>query len=106
MAKGFGIAALVLAILAIFVPLYGLWIAAIASLFAAISALAGDRIFATAAPIITAINLLFLSPAFWHLMNNSSDKTVNYLIVLVLVGVPFIAMYLNHSGTFKVANKI
>jgi len=105
MAKGFGIAALVLAILAIFIPLYGLWISAIASVFAVISALAGDRIFATAAPIITAINLLFLSPAFWRLMNNSSDKTVNYVIVCVLVGVPFVAMYLNQSGTFKIANK-
>jgi hypothetical protein len=106
MAKGVGIAALVLAILAIFIPLYGLFIAAAASMRAVISALAGDRIFAVAAPVITAANLLFLSPSFWYIQNNSSDKTPNYVIMCVLVGAPFVAMYLHHNGKLKIGSKI
>jgi hypothetical protein len=102
MAKGVGIAALALAILAIFIPLYGLFISGIASLCAVLSALAGDRIFATASPVITAANLLFLSPSFWYIQNSSPDKTANYVIIGVLAGAPFIAMFLNHSGALKI----
>jgi hypothetical protein len=105
MSKGVGIAALVLAILAIFIPLYGLFISVIASVCAVISALAGDRIFAIAAPVITAANLLFLSPSFWYIQNNSSDKTVNYVVLGVLVGAPFVAMYLCQNGKLRIGSK-
>jgi hypothetical protein len=51
MAKGFGVAALVFALIAIFTP-FGIFVSAIAIIFAVISALAGDRIFATATALI------------------------------------------------------
>jgi hypothetical protein len=106
LAKGAGIAALALAILAIFIPLYGLFIAAIASVCAVISALAGDRIFAIAVPVITFANLLFLSPSFWYIQNNSSNKAPNYVILCILVGAPFVAMYLYQNGKLKIGGKI
>src|ERR1700730_5520772 len=66
MAKGFGVAALVFALIAIFTP-FGIFVSAIAIIFAVISALAGDRIFATATALIALINTFFFSPSTWVL---------------------------------------
>jgi hypothetical protein len=48
MAKGFGIAALILVIVAMFTPIVGIFVSGIAVFFSVIAALAGDRAFATA----------------------------------------------------------
>lgn len=47
---GFGIAALVVAILAIFVPVVGIFVSGVALVLAALAALAGDRVFAVGYP--------------------------------------------------------
>jgi len=61
MAKGFGIAALVCAIVAIFVPFVGIVVSGIAIVLAIVAALSGDRVFATATSLIAAVNTFFLS---------------------------------------------
>jgi dolichol kinase len=102
MAKGFGIAALVVAIVAIIVPLYGLFLSAGAVVLSVIAALAGDRIFATATPIIAGVNTLFLSPLMWMLIRdkNSAGNGVGvfYFLVIVFFVAPFVAMFLNSRG--------
>ncbi len=61
MAKGFGIGALVCAIIALFVPIYGLYVSAIAMALATLASLNGDRVFATATATVAAVNTLFLN---------------------------------------------
>jgi hypothetical protein len=99
-AKSFGIAAIVVAIAAIIVPLYGLFLSAGAIVLAVIAALAGDRIYATATPVIAGVNTLFLSPLMWMLIADKGAKNVTsfYYFVIAFFVAPFVAMLLNARG--------
>lgn len=59
--KGFGIAALVISIIAIFIPVFGAFLAGLAGLIAFLSA-GGGTSFGLAAVIINIVNIIFLSP--------------------------------------------
>ena len=99
MSKGFGIAALVCAIVAIFIP-FGIVVSAVAIVLACIAALAGDRIFATATAVIALVNTLFLSPSTWIMLGGNDPGAHSFMMTLILVGVafPFVAMALNAAG--------
>ena len=100
MARSFGIAAIAVATVAIIVPLYGLWLSAGAIALSVIAALAGDRIFATATPIIAVVNTLFLSPLTWLLITDKGESNVRsfYVFVIAFFVAPFVAMFLNSRG--------
>lgn len=108
MAKGFGIAALVVAIIAIFVPFYGIHLSGIALILAALAALAGDRAFAVATPIIAAANAYFLTPALWLAMKGleqSGGSSGLLLLILAFLAAPFVAIALNASGVIVLDRK-
>jgi len=100
MSKGFGIAALIVALVAFGVPLFGLYVSWLAAILAAIAALAGDRVFATTTPIIAATNTLFFSPLALVAFAGQNEGGSNALlyITIVLFAAPFIAMVLNATG--------
>jgi hypothetical protein len=100
MAKSFGIAAIAVAVVAIVMPLYGLFLSAGAIALSVIAALAGDRIFATATPIIAVVNTLFLSPLMWLLIRDKGASNVGsfYVFVIIFFAAPFVAMFLNSTG--------
>lgn len=106
MSKGFGIAALVFAILAIFIPL-GIFVSALAIGLACMAALSGDRIFATATAIIAMINTIFLSPSTWIMfgVGDSNSKSAITMIILVGGALPFVAMILNGAGKISLIRK-
>jgi hypothetical protein len=106
MSKGFGIAALVCAILAIFIPL-GIFLSAVAIVLACIAALAGDRIFATATAIIAVVNTLFLSPSTWIMLGGGDPAAKSFMTGLILVGgaLPFVAMALNAAGKISLKSR-
>ena len=100
MSKGFGIAALIVALVAFGVPLFGLYASWVAAVLAVIAAFAGDRVFATTTPIIAAVNTLFFSPlalAAFAGENESGSNALLY-ITIILFAAPFIAMMLNATG--------
>jgi len=84
----------------IIVPRYGLFVSAGAIVLSVIAALAGDRIFATATPIIAVVNTLFLSPFMWLLIRDHRGNGVEvfYFLVIVFFVAPFVAMFLNSKG--------
>jgi len=102
MAKGFGIAALVVALLAILIP-FGIVLSVIAVALAVIAALAGDRVFATATAVIAFVNSLFLSPSTWILLggNDAGARSAITTLIIVITILPFIAMALNAAGKFS-----
>ena len=105
MDKGFGIAALVVAIVAIFVPVYGIHISALAIVLAVIAAFAGDRVFATATPLIAGVNTFYLSPSVWLMLEGtkqSGGQGSFYLVAFAFLAAPFVAMALNSSGTIAI----
>lgn len=65
MSKGLGIAALVLGILSIFVPVVSLYVVWLALILATVAAVAGDKTFSIATFTLCLINILFLSLATW-----------------------------------------
>lgn len=93
MAKGFGIAALVLAILAIFIPVGGVLISAIAVLFAAIAGFSGDRGFSIATALIAGVNTYFLSPSLWLMQMGGPEQSRTALVLtitILFVAVPIV----------------
>lgn len=76
MAKGFGIAALICALLALAIPLVGIVVSGIAIVLAIIAALSGDRVFATATSLIAGINTFFLSPSVMLVLHTSPAAPV------------------------------
>lgn len=106
MSKGFGIAALVCAIIAIFIPL-GIAVSAVAIVLACTAALSGDRIFATATAVIALVNTLFLSPSTWIMLGSNDPGAKTFMTMLILVGaaLPFVAMALNAAGKLTLKSK-
>lgn len=64
--KALGITAMILAILAIFIPIYGVWLTLLAGLLAAFSAGPGIT-FGAVAILLNVVNVSFLSPSLWVL---------------------------------------
>lgn len=102
MQKGFGIAALVIVIVAIFVPIYGLFLTGLALILAVISALAGDRIFATATPIIACVSVFFLSPLLSRVLADAPDRRGFYVLAAVFLLAPFVAMAIHSKGVVRI----
>jgi hypothetical protein len=106
MSKGFGIAALVFAILAIPVP-FGIFLSAVAVGLAVIAALAGDRVFASATALIAVVNALFLSPSTWIMMGGGDPGARAFITTMIIVigALPFVAMALNAAGKSVIQNR-
>ena len=65
LSTGLGIAAIIIAVIAFFVPLAGLFIGWVALLIACGAALYGDKGLSIATAVVCAINFFFLTPAMW-----------------------------------------
>jgi hypothetical protein len=104
MDKGFGIAALVLAILAIFIP-FGIIVSAIAVVLAAVGALAGDKVFAIATALIALVNTFVLSPSTWILLagSDAGASSVLKIIFFVICLLPIGAIFLRSSGKASIS---
>ena len=86
MGKGLGIAALVFAIVSIFIPLVSLYVMWIALALTAGAAFARDKGFSIAAFAIVAVNLFFLSPvALAAVLISSSIKIITIALFLAVI---------------------
>jgi hypothetical protein len=81
---GFGIAALVSAILGIFFP-FGIILSAIAIVLALVSALMGDKIFAVAVGLIALVNTFVLSPSTWIFLSSVGRGTSTFFEILIFI---------------------
>jgi hypothetical protein len=93
MGKGIGIAALVFAIIAIFVPVFGIMVGWLALFLATLAALFGDKTFTIAALVITAVNYFFLSPLLW-VSGSGGNETLIY-ISLGMLAAPVLGLLLH-----------
>jgi hypothetical protein len=98
MKVGFGIAALVIALLAIFAP-YGvnLVASAVAILLACLAAFAGDRAFSVATSLICIVNFFLFSP-FTLAAISVAGGAMAVVFVMLVAATPFVAIALNASG--------
>lgn len=85
MQKGFGITALVIAILSIFIPVAGPWLTIVAGALGAFAYSLGFPL-GLSAIIINLINIFFLSPTIWLVMGVNAAAEANGHHSLVSVG--------------------
>jgi hypothetical protein len=89
MEKGLGIAALVVAILGIFVPVVTIYVVWLALILAALAGFLGDKAFPIASLLVCLINILFLSPMTWAAL--ASERIGGGYGLLVTTIILFIA---------------
>src|SRR5271168_3600286 len=103
MAKGFGIAALICALLALVIPIVGIVVSGIAIVLAIIAAFSGDRAFATATSLIAGIDTFFLSPSVMLVLHTSPAAPVIgvflFLYAAAPIGVILVKSLLDHSSS-------
>jgi len=86
MNKGFGIAALIIAVLAIFIPVVSLYVVYLALILAMIAAFTGDKIFSVASLVICFMNVIFLSPVtVIALIGSAASHHVSGLLILTII---------------------
>lgn len=103
MQKGFGIAALVFSILAVFVPVVTVYVVLLAMILAAVAGFFGDRTFTIASVAISVVNIVFLSPVTWAALAGESlqgGSVLKWVIIIMLVA-PIIAMVVGHAARRK-----
>jgi hypothetical protein len=104
--KGFGIAGLVVAILAIFIPIGGIFIGWAALLFVAIAAIAGEIPLTIAVIAISVVDYLFCSPSLWiatagaHYNENISSPNLLLWITGTMIVAPIVALIARRVGVF------
>lgn len=103
MEKGLGIGAMVVAILAIFVPVVTIYVVWGALVLATLAALMGDKTFAIVTILISAMNLVFLSPMTWAAIagENIGGGNMLFYVTIALFITPIVAMVMNamHTST-------
>lgn len=94
MAKGLGIAALVLSILAIFVPVITIFVVWLAMILAAVGGFFGERAFAIASVLVSLVNLILLSPMTWAAFagENAGGGAFFQTVTVILFIAPIVAM--------------
>ncbi len=88
MGNGFGIAALILAILAIAVPVVGIGVSGLAIVLALVAAFGGDRMLSTAASLVALVNTFFLSPSIWLVLASSPISSAISVFLFVVGASP------------------
>jgi hypothetical protein len=105
--RGVSIAAVVVAVISIFIPLYGIYLVIIGTILAITSALYGERPVTIGATLINLFNVLFLSPSLYLFLNlqrmaNGNNTGLFWMVVVLLLCLPFLAMILHSNGLFRI----
>ena len=104
MGKGLGIAGLVFAIIGIFVPVAGIFIAWLGLILVVFAALAGEVGFTVATIAISLVNFVVLSPSLWiatagaNLNTGPGSPNIVVIICVVLLVAPIVGFILRKTG--------
>jgi len=97
MGQGLGIGAMIVAILAIFVPVVGIYVVWGALVLATVAALMGDRVYPVVTVIITIVNVVFLSPLILAAFSGEekSGESFFFYVTIVLIIAPIATMIIS-----------
>jgi hypothetical protein len=106
MGKGLGIAGLVISIIAIFIPIGGIFIGWAALLFVTVAAIAGEVTLTIAVVAISAVDYLFCSPWLWiatagaHFNENISSPNLLLWSTGIMIVAPIVGLIARRIGVF------
>lgn len=94
MEKGLGVGAIIVAILAIFVPVVTIYVVWGALVLATMAALMGDKVSPIATVMISIVNVLFMSPMTLMALKgeNESGGSMYMILTIVLAIAPIVGM--------------
>ena len=97
MNKGLGVGAMVVAILAIFVPVVGIYVVWGALVLAALAAFMGDRTYPIVTVLISIVNVVFLSPMMLVAFTGENQNGGSFYLymTIALCFAPIVAMIMN-----------
>jgi hypothetical protein len=100
MAKGFGIAGIIIVLLGMFIPIAGSFICWLGLALATVAALSGDRIFSVVTGLVAAVGVIFFSPLLWAAIagENMQGGSVIPIVTVLSIFAPFVGIALNASG--------
>ena len=85
MGKGLGIAALVIGIISILVPVITLYVVWLALILAAVAGYGGEKTYSVATIAICLVNLLFLSPSTWLALTGENIAGGSFLLIGTII---------------------
>ena len=94
-ASGLAIAGFIILMLSVFIPIYGLYIGALALLLVTVGAFNGEKLFTVLTVTVSALKVWFLSPTFQALVhgNNGENEAIFIGGAIAAHAIPLIAMY-------------
>ncbi|MBU4185841.1 MAG: hypothetical protein KKI12_06225 [Proteobacteria bacterium] len=108
MAKGLGIAALVVAIIGIFVPVVTIYVIWLSLILAAIAGLLGDKVFPIASFFANLVNIVFLSPMTWAVLagENVGGGSFFAISTFILFIAPIVTLVIGSIRNKKVLSLV
>lgn len=104
MGKGLGIAALVIAICAIPIPIVGVFLAWLSLVIAAFAGFAGQVPLAVSVVAVSAVNIIFLSPTLWlgtigaNMNPGPASPNIGVYVSIIAILAPIVAIGLRAFG--------
>lgn len=101
LSSGIGLAALIIAVIGIFIPVVGLFIGWFALLIALVAALTGDKGLSIATVVVSALGFALLTPSLWVEAGASSAQgspPVLRILTIILLLAPVAGMILFSTG--------
>ncbi len=99
MARGFGICAVIVAVIGAFVPFFGFWVGVAALIVATAGALAGDKVFAIVTVCISLAVFVFLTPSLFAL-------PVLWVVAVVALCLPVVGIILHATGKLIIGKTV
>lgn len=94
--SGLGIAALIIAVISLFIPLLGLYSGLVALVVATIAAFFGDKGLTIATVVVSFVGYFFLSPSLaMATMGDSNGMNGFWLAIIALLIAPFVGMFIH-----------
>ena len=111
MGRGLGIAAFVVLLLSLPIPIVGNYISLLALLILCGAAFAGEKVWVVVTTVVAAIKMFFLSPS-WHLMmfsdavaqQTSGINTFFLLLTIGFLAAPIVIMIIKGRGRVALAS--
>ena len=99
MAMGFGICAVIVAVIGAFVPVFGFWVGVAALIVATAGALAGDKVFAIVTVCISLAVFVILTPSLFVL-------PVLLVVAFVALCLPVVGIILHATGKLMIGKTV
>jgi hypothetical protein len=101
-ATGLGIAALIISVVSLFIPIYGIYLGGIALIIAAVAGLLGDKGLTIATVVVSFVGYFFLTPSLSLAEQGEPGSTHGiWIVIYALLAIPVVCMFISSTNSPK-----